>query len=146
MCLYIAASQPLPLIPLDKRRPALYVAELGKDDDVVRHQFTKPHVYYLGAHTKCSCGFNYYKYNPEASRNEQRNRETCKRSREALASYLRQALAIVPEIELFACWNGEEAEQPEHRAVVTPDYITQERTHFLEREFLTVQNQPASPP
>jgi hypothetical protein len=59
MVVYLAADAPLPLISWDAQAPAFHVKALGSRDDPVRARFSKPHVYYVGSHEGCGCGFGY---------------------------------------------------------------------------------------
>ena len=59
MALFIAADEPLPIIAWQESEPAFHVQNPSESEQRVRRQFTKTHVYYLGAHTYCSCGFAY---------------------------------------------------------------------------------------
>jgi hypothetical protein len=138
MMVYLAADRPLPLVPPESN-PALHIRQLSNPEDAVRQQFTKPHVYYAGSWEGCGCGFNYGEWPEEATVLPARYAD-CKRSRDALADYLRQALTIVPELELIACWAGRQARRPRHTSQATPDQIADGRTYFLEGEFLTITN------
>ncbi len=55
MCLglYVASRSLLAI----SESPELSVQEIDPTEDVVRQNFSLPHVRYLGAHTGCSCGF-----------------------------------------------------------------------------------------
>jgi len=58
---YLAASRPLPLIPLEANA-AITVRELDAREQVVAQWFSQPFVYYVGAYEGCGCGFNYGRY------------------------------------------------------------------------------------
>lgn len=103
MCrvLYIAADASLELVP-DRSAAPLSVRPIESSEEAVRRQFTKPHVYFIGAHPGCSCGFS-YGFGADV------NGEGRESVRE-LHTYLGRALASLGVVELYACWNGEEAE------------------------------------
>jgi len=130
IAVYIAANRPLPAIDWDESHPAFYVATLGKDEEPVRNQFTKPHVYYAGSHEGCGCGFQLGKdrgaQDPEQAR--------CRESLGAFFKYLQDALTRVDDLELFACWEGDQAARVEHRRALTPTDLRRDDFCFLERE------------
>src|SRR5690348_3704867 len=99
MAVYVASNSPLPLIQWDKDIPGFHAAELTTDenDEKVRTQFSKPYVYYVGAHTGCGCGFAYGQY-PEYEDDGEESRQSVIR----LAEYLTNALGENEDIELFA--------------------------------------------
>ena len=113
MCLvaYIASNIPLPLILWDKNEPAFHVAELSTEEDQkVRVQFSKPHIYYLGSHEGCGCGFPY----TDSLGNEE-DKDKTQQTRERLVEYLRSALKTQEDVELFFCWEGDQDAEVESR-------------------------------
>ena len=55
--LYLASDKKLQLIPWDEKSPGFNVTALSDNEKVVMKHFTKKYLYYIGAHTGCSCGF-----------------------------------------------------------------------------------------
>jgi hypothetical protein len=53
--------------------------------------------------------------------------------------YLTRETALHGTIELFACWEGDQAEQPVICKVVTPEEIGGESFWFEERQFLVIE-------
>lgn len=133
MMVYIASDIPLPLIPWSKDKPAFHVQELTQRDAAVRRQFSKPNVYYVGAHEGCGCGFQHPEFDVDAEAQSQTTE-----SRRRLGEYLRQALSQQQSIELFACWDGDQAKRPEYRDAVRLDEWLQSRSHFREKELLVI--------
>jgi hypothetical protein len=111
MCLgvYLAAAVPLEPITWSPERPAFNVAGLTEHEDPVRRQFSQPHIYYLGSHSRCGCGF-------QASGDS--DPAAGERSRAALAAYVGAARRMGPA-ELFVCWDGAYAVAPERRLRLT---------------------------
>jgi hypothetical protein len=137
MVLYAAADAPLPELAEGTPPPPLSARRVQGAEDAVRARFTKPHLYFLGAHTGCSCGFQY----GEGVDEDAEGRESVRR----LGAYLGAAVARVGPVELYACWDGDEAEPEGARATVTPADFTGEAEAFdlPERWFATV-DAPAS--
>jgi hypothetical protein len=130
IAVYIAANRRLPVIDWDESHPAFYVATLGDDQEPVRNQFTKPHVYYAGSHEGCGCGFQLGKDRGPADPEQVRGRE----SLGAFSSYLQEALTRVDDLELFACWEGDQTARVERRRHLTPTDLRRDDFCFLERE------------
>ena len=141
MCvmIYIAADEPLPLVPWDEERPAFHVTDVPKRRRRVCKHFTKRYVYYAGSHERCGCGFQYGEW-PGEEEAEAEGYAASRQSRADLAEYLRQALRLVSEVELYACWVGHEPQAPSRAGSITPDDLTTSRTSFREREFRRVRS------
>ena len=128
MMLYIAANETLPLIAWNKRQPAFNVSNIGRFSRHVRTQFSKPHVYFVGAHTGCSCGFLDSQIESDAKAS------ICK-----LSEYLSNALETTETLELFSCWCGDENTEPETRQTLTPQDIMSDDFVLDELQFITVK-------
>jgi len=135
MAVYVGADRPLPTIDWDEAKPAFYVEALRTDEQAVRCQFTKPNVYYVGSHEGCGCGFQLGPH-PDPDDNELPLRRA---SLDAFREYLRDSLTGVGDLELFACWEGDQEAEVVHRRRLTPDSLLDEAFHFLQRE-LSVMN------
>jgi hypothetical protein len=138
MCLmvYLASDHVLPTSPWDAARPRFHVAELAESHQPVRRRFSKPHVYYVGSHEGCGCGFQYGEY--EGEEEDAPKLAASQDSRRRLAEFLSAALQHQPTVELFACWDGDQGSPPEHRVRIRPLDLIQERTFFREKELLVV--------
>jgi hypothetical protein len=137
MCLlvFIASEYELPTLSWDQEQPRFHVTELTERDEPVRSKFSKPHVYYAGSHEGCGCGFQYGEYD---GFEEEANLLDMQNSRRRLAEYLVVALQHQSAVELFACWDGDQAAEPDHRSRIRPADLLKGRTFFQEREFLVV--------
>jgi hypothetical protein len=102
MILYAAADTPLPTLPMGDPPAPLSVRAIRASEEPVRAHFGKPHVYVLGAHTGCSCGFSY----GDGGDEDAAGRESVRR----LGAYLATAVGRAGPVELYACWGGDEAE------------------------------------
>jgi hypothetical protein len=114
LVLYAAGPKSLPAIEWNEVAPAFYVREVDASD-VVRTHFDFPHVYELGSHEGCGCGFGYrdYSASPEDG-------EPYRRSAAALSQYLCEARRQGP-VQVFASWSGEEGQPHGERALLTPE-------------------------
>jgi hypothetical protein len=123
MCryLYLASDNELPLIKWEESRPAFNVDELHDYDLGVLKQFSMPHVVFLGAHTGCSCGFAYDSEPPENEDQADEDRDA-RNSVKLLVQYLREQ-AGKSSLEMFACWNGDQGENPVTTLSVQPEYF-----------------------
>lgn len=135
MMVYVASDYPLPTTTWDAAEPRFHVTELSSRDESVRREFSKPYVYYVGSHEGCGCGFQYGEYEGFDEKDELVRKQGARRR---LADFLMVALQHQGEVELFACWDGDQAATPEHRARLRPTALVRERTFFREREFLVV--------
>lgn len=136
MMLYIASDKPLPLVEWREDEPAFNVTELSGSDVQVKKQFDKSYVVFAGAHTGCSCGFNYGELPIEDQDDELEDR----RSRDSvgsLAQYLSERLRYGP-VELFSCWDGDQNEKPEQKLTVSIDYFGGQTFRFDEKQFLVL--------
>ncbi len=136
MMVYVAADSPLPTSEWDKTHPGFHVGVVSGRNQRVRHQFSKPFVYRVGSHKGCGCGFDWDGFDgvdeadPEfADAHESRRR---------LAEFLAEGLRFQPDLELYACWNGDEASEPETRGRIAPADLIGGHTSFGEKEWLLV--------
>ncbi len=140
MCLavYIGAKTPLPVVAWSDGAPGFYVTDLLPDDEPVRAHFTVAHVYYAGAHEGCGCGFNVgTEYSPDSY--EPAELSAAAESRARLARYLQDALASSNVLEVYACWEGEQAAPVESRRQVRPRDFADAAFFFTQRELLDVK-------
>ena len=133
MCLgvFLASDHPLPELPADPARPAFSVSTLAERDNPVRRQFARAHVYSLGAHTGCGCGFS-----PEQEWDEGARR----RSLGALADYVAEAARAGP-VELFVCWRdaAEYEAAPARRLHLAPRELAEREDWTAERSLVEVR-------
>ena len=113
MCyaIYVASDSPLDLIPWDLEDRKLNVSKITARDEVIRSRFTKPHVYYVGSHLGCGCGF-FYESSLGPEDDEKVVATEVKRSLEELKGYLRESLVRSQELELYVSWEGEKPTSP----------------------------------
>ncbi|MEO8481008.1 MAG: hypothetical protein ABI634_02290 [Acidobacteriota bacterium] len=137
MAVFIAAAEPLPFVAWSEAAPGFHLQAISEAEDGVRSRFTKPHVYYLGAHTGCSCGFNYGLRDVNGAE-DQVEEVASQASVAALRDYVRQAVAIQSEVELFASWEEDWIHEPEQRLRITPDWFGGERFAMPEKVLFRV--------
>lgn len=132
MMVYLAAELPLRLVPWVEETPAFNVSSLAPDEERVRIQFRLPNVVYVGSYEGCACGFQL-----DAGAHATLDEVELRLRRDSLlafAAYLRDELVRVGDIELFACWDGDQGASPEHRRVLTPSSLEGETFAFLQKE------------
>lgn len=130
MCLavYIAHSQPLPSKPWDESNPSIFIKELNEQDRLIQDKFTLKHIYYLGSHEGCGCGFAYAeRLAPEEDklRRAQNYRE--------LAAYLTEH-KISGWLEFFACWEGEQEKGPASVEQIEKTNLEEPNIEFSEQK------------
>ena len=114
MTIYLGTDDAQVSIPWDKKNPALNVAPL-KRNRVVRRRLTKPHLYEIGAHTGCGCGF----LADDGDDVKEAARHSA--SMAGLRSLLEDATAN-GNAQLLVCWMGDE-QKPARSLAVTPAEI-----------------------
>lgn len=140
MSVYVGSDYPLPTWPWDQARPAFHVTEVTNPHDPVRRNFTKPCVYYAGSQIGCGCGFNFGPYgtdDPDAVVDAAT--EAC---RKAFGDYLAVALQHQSEVEVYACWSGEEVAPAEFHGRATPADLGSGEVYVRDRGLVIVSNRP----
>jgi hypothetical protein len=139
MVLYVAADAPLSEIAATNPSGFFSARPIEGDEEAVRRHFTKSHVYFLGAHGGCSCGFSYGL--GEDDEEDQRGRESVRQLRQ----YLDAATAQVGAVEVYACWVDDEAEPAASSQTLGTDQFTDSSESFElpERWFANIRA-PAS--
>jgi hypothetical protein len=136
MMVYLAADALLREVAWNEAAPAFNTTALAPDELRVRRQFSKPYLIYAGSHNGCGCGFQLGEYPPEHTEpDEMSNR---RRSLHDFAAYLREEIARVGEVQLFACWDGDQESPPEHHRGLTPSALEASSFFFLEKELSTI--------
>ena len=132
MCLmvYIASERALRTVPWNEESPGFHVTELVERDAKVKDQFDFQHVYYAGSHEGCGCGFQFGEY-PDV---EDDDRDEKRKSLDEFSRYLSRELATVREVEVFACWDGDQGAAPEHSRQLTPRSLLADSFYFFQRE------------
>ena len=141
MMVYVASDYPLPTSAWDESSPGFHVANLSDHDEPVRQRFSKPCVYYVGSHEGCGCGFQYGQY--EGFEEDPAELAAARGSRRHLSEFLSVSLQHQSEVELFACWDGDQAAEPEHQGRLRPADLIGARTYFREKELLVVTEDAA---
>jgi len=136
MCLmlYLGSDVPLPIINWEPEHPPLHVADLDDHDRVVSRHFSKPHVYYVGAHGGCGCVFEACDLSAELPEDHETFRPG-----EWLRDLTLNALQHQSSVEFFACWDGDQDHDIDHRAHVTSDELVRSERVFLEKQFVVCE-------
>jgi hypothetical protein len=137
MVLYVAADSPLPEVLATTPLGLFSARPIKGAEEAVRARFTKPHVYFLGAHEGCSCGFSY----GLGDDGDERGRESVRR----LRAYLDAAVAQGGAVEIYACWVDEEAEPAMSSQTIGTDQFTGDAEAFeLPKRWYATVIAPAS--
>jgi hypothetical protein len=136
MMVYIASDYPLPTLAWNDARPGFHITDLMEAHSPVRRRFSKPYAYYVGSHEGCGCGFQVGQY--AACDEDATALAAGQSSRRLLVDFLKVALQHQQTVELFACWDGDQGAEPEHRTTIGPQALLDERTYFLEREWMLI--------
>ena len=113
MCyaIYIASDKPLKTIHWDEKNRKLNVNKIDPKDEIIKKIFSKPHIYYIGSHLQCGCGF-FYESSLAPNCDEKEVAKQVKQSQEELKKYIKQSLGKSKEIELYVSWEGEKEKGP----------------------------------
>ena len=142
MVLYVAVDDPIPLVEWNAENPAFHVRRApAGEDEIVRHHFTKPHIYEVGAHTGCACGFSYgqYEVRDAADRVED---ASARESVHALRRYISALIEQGMEVEIFACWDGDQQHPAEQQLEVSPAFFDGDIFELPEKMALRVRRDP----
>jgi hypothetical protein len=123
MVLYVAADEPLTIIPATEPPSAFSARPVQGPEEPIRAQFSMAHVYFLGAHEGCSCGFSYGRGDEDA---DVPGRESVRQ----LRAYLDAAVDRLGVVEVYSCWVDEEAQPAAERDFVTTSVFTPEAESF----------------
>lgn len=136
MCwvLYLASDVPLPTVQWDSRRPAFNVQQIPRAESPVSRQFARQHLYVVGSHTLCGCGFD----RTQANLDHPDELVETEQSLGSLKTYLRDAVAMAGELELYSCWDGDQAAEPDHRWALTLDDVGPTMRWFPDRTYAAV--------
>ena len=118
MVLYLGSDAALPTSEWAAERPACTVGAPRPSERVVRRHFAKAHVRYLGSHTGCGCGFGFGFGVAEGDPVEGDAAEAA--SRRWLAELVGGLVEAEGEVELYACWSGDEALDAVERTRLQP--------------------------
>jgi hypothetical protein len=132
MCLavYLGSDRPAPEVAWDKERPAFHLHETAASDPV-RGQFKGRYVYYAGSHQGCGCGFS-----KDGEPSEELSR--CQANYDALAHFLGSTMLQGARLQLFTCWEGEQADEPESVRTVTLAQLADPSFELQQLELLNV--------
>ena len=64
-------------------------------------------------------------------------------SHTSLQAYLRRAIASAREVELYSCWDGDQAADPDHRLVLAADDVGPTMSWFPDRTYAIVSHREA---
>jgi hypothetical protein len=132
MCLsvHIASDMPLPVSTWNPDARAFYLDAVPVDAPV-RVRFSLPNVYFAGSHLGCGCGFTRYEDDDE--------RDKTQANYTALAGVIRDVLSQSSSVEVFTCWEGDHAHEPELLESVSVSELILPEFELKERQLLRVR-------
>lgn len=132
MCLavYLGSDHPVEEISWNKESPAFYVEEVNASEPV-RKQFSGKYVYYAGSHEGCGCGFSKDGEPPEEL-------AICQANYDALGAVIRTATQYGAKVQIFTCWEGDQADEPESVQAITLKALTEPSYELQQLELLNV--------
>ncbi len=139
---YVGVEQPVKLLPWRRETPAFCVDEVNANNQAVLRHFRALRVYYVGSHEGCGCGFLFSDWSLE-DETLLHDESIPEHVKEATAEYygsrkqsldqLSQHLSLWlrdGEVELHACWAGEEAAEPRLYVAISPLDLTEGTFRF----------------
>jgi hypothetical protein len=147
MCLmlYMATGVEEPL----QKSADLSVENVERTREIVRQWFSLPHVYFVGAHGGCSCGFpSVIAETPvpyfEGFFHDAPDREADLRSVKSLIALVRRLTARSGHVQLYPVADGSEHLAPKGRIDVDAESL-EPRTFFFNEQFLYFVRQHPAP-
>jgi hypothetical protein len=144
MCLmlYMATQADVPV----RSSPELSVEEVEPSREAVRQWFSLSVVRFIGAHTRCSCGFPHVAAEePIEYRDgmfDGQDRAADLRSVDSLLSLVREHVKATGEVQLYPVWDGEEGQPPKGVINLGLGTLNRERFFFNEQFFYRVTAAP----
>ena len=133
MCLaiYIASNKPLPLVEWNEKQPKFHVMAVTKEDGNIEKQFKNTNIAYAGSHEGCGCGF--FKEGEEGQELNVRQANY-----DALGYYLSSLMLGGSEIEIFACWEGDQGEEADFREKISLKELAEPEFQFKEKAYYEI--------
>jgi len=138
--LYVGCSEPIPITS----GPDLRIESVEPGRRAVEQWFSRPSVYFIGAHTGCSCGFPHVIAEApieywEGMWSDDSDRQADIRSMRALVRLLRNAINRGEGLELYPVGDGNEGNAPKGHVAWSIDQITPETSFFTEQFMYTIR-------
>lgn len=122
MCyvVYLGTNKKVIASQWDESKPSFFVEKIPSNElESLKNQFSMKHIYYVGSHTHCGCGFSYdEEFNKEIEDINDSKNDVLK-----FNELLKEILNTSNECEVFLCWSGDEDEKPECSEIVGPDFF-----------------------
>lgn len=142
--IYIASDAILPTSRWDENNPQFYVSDAQEVEEKVAKLFSKPHIYFVGSHTHCSCGFFYgpdWAYDEDGKDDLQQETDSARK----LVSYLDSALEKTDELELFVSWEGDQHEFSVKKKEISPQALIGDEFPLDEGDFAIIKRESPKP-
>ena len=142
-CLYLATSSEPPLIPdqgyqqgTGKINTSRWRLEQGEKGKALRNKFTLPWVTNVGSDVGCCCGF---RSNEAAIHAPGYDPAEPQPNHAGLVAFLAEHCGKEPFVELYGCWDGDEAQEVQDRREIELAKLADEKFHFRMKGFCRVK-------
>jgi len=134
-CVYIATGEPQETSTFTPNVTELYLEEPDKKElENLSGKFAKRHIYWVGAYTRCSCGFQL-----PLDQLDNPNWIDARRSVQKLIDFIKE-VSLKGGIQLYCCWAGNTAPEPEAHIYMQSGLISLENYFDLtENQLITFQ-------
>ena len=146
-CLYLATSFEPPLIPdhgyqqgSGKINTSRWRLEQSEKGIAVRNKFTLPCVTDVGSDVGCGCGF---RHGEAAGFGPDDDVSKTQPNHVGLVAYLAEHCGKEPFVELYGCWDGDEAQDVRDRRKIELSELADKQFHFRMNGYCRI-NMPGS--
>ncbi len=133
-CLYLATSSEPPLIPSQgfqegtgKSNTSRWRLERTEKGKALRDKFTLPCITDVGSDVGCGCGF---RSNEAAVYSPDYDTSKTQPNHAGLVAFLAEHCGKEPFVELYGCWDGDEAQDVHDRREIELAELVDEKFHF----------------
>jgi hypothetical protein len=133
---YVGSDVALPLIEWRDHHPTMHVRPLESSEEAVRQHFKKAHVYYVGSHYGCGCGFLLGAC--EDGEDSAEAAAAVDHSLSDLAEYLNTYSKDGP-LEMYVVKGGQEETAPTEHVAVHPRNIPSTEFKFKTGRMVTIE-------
>ncbi len=132
MCLvvYLASSMELSQLAWDEHHPSIHLTDLSEGEDVIRKKFSLEHVYSLGSHQGCGCGFI------KEGASDGIEKVQIQKDYDALGYLISAGVLKGFKYQIYTCWDGDQWKKHEDSKglklseIIFPEFEFREKVLF----------------